>query len=466
MPQLRRPRGRRPRRAVLGVAATGVAVVAAAAAAATAVGTTPAVNWTVYHGAAAGTGSTNHLRSVTTSRRAWTSPTLDGQLYVQPVVAGGRVFVATENDTVYALSAVNGRVVWSRHLATAVPAGVLPCGNIAPTVGITGTPVIDTARGEIFVVADEYRSRRAVHVLVGLDTGTGAVRMTRAVDPPHQSGAAILQRTGLNLDNGRVVFGFGGNSGDCAEYRGRVVTVPEAGGSPRYFTVDAAANQRMGAIWMGGAAPEVDARGNIWVGSGNGSASSPGDRFDDSDAVLELSPALRLRQYFAPASWRSDNASDFDLSTAPALLGDGTVLGAGKSAHAYLLNAGHLGGIGHPLATISLCGGSINGGMAVAGTTVYLPCLNGPVAVRVSTRPAGLHIRWSARVGGGPPIAAANRVWSIGQDGVLYGLDPATGTVRQSASVGTFANHFPTPGLGAGLLLVGSSRQVVAFRTS
>jgi hypothetical protein len=29
------------------------------------------------------------------------------------------------------------------------------CGDILPTVGITGTPVIDTARSEIFVVADE-----------------------------------------------------------------------------------------------------------------------------------------------------------------------------------------------------------------------------------------------------------------------------------------------------------------------
>ena len=466
MPEPRHPRMGRRRCVLLSLATTGVIVTAAVVVAATAVGTTPAVNWAVYHGTAAGTGSTNRLRSVTTSRRAWTSPALDGQLYVQPVVAGGRIFTATENNTVYALSAGNGHVVWSQHLAAAVPAGALRCGNISPTVGITGTPVIDTARHEIFVVADEYRSGRAIHVLVGLDTSSGAVRMTRPVDPPGQSGAVGLQRTGLNLDRGQVIFGLSGNYGDCGAYRGRVVSVPEGGGSPRYVTVDAASNQRMGAVWMGGAAPEVDSAGNIWVGTGNGSASSPGDRFDLSDAVLKLSPTLRLEQYFAPAGWRSDNASDLDLSMAPALLSDGTVVGAGESAHAYLLNRAHLGGIGHQQAAISLCGNDVTGGAAVVGTTVYLPCLSGPVAVRVSLRPAGLRVRWSDGQGGGPPIIAANRVWSVGQDGVRYGLDASTGQVRQSASVGSVANHFSTPGLGAGLMLVGASNQVVAFRTS
>ena len=40
-------------------------------------------------------------------------PGLDGELYGEPLVSGGRVFVATENDTVYALSATNGAVAWS-----------------------------------------------------------------------------------------------------------------------------------------------------------------------------------------------------------------------------------------------------------------------------------------------------------------------------------------------------------------
>jgi hypothetical protein len=54
----------------------------------------------------------------------------------------------------------------------------------------------------------------------------------------------------------------------------------------------------------------------------------------------------------------------------------------------------------------------------------------------------------------------------IGQTGRLYGLDPATGKILQQAAIGTPANHFPTPGIGAGLMLVTSARNVIAFRTS
>ena len=55
------------------------------------------------------------------SRRAWTSPILDGQLYGEPLVADGRVVAATENDTVYVMAADSGHILWSRHLANAVP---------------------------------------------------------------------------------------------------------------------------------------------------------------------------------------------------------------------------------------------------------------------------------------------------------------------------------------------------------
>ena len=58
---------------------------------------------------------------------------------------------------------------------------------------------------------------------------------------------------------------------------------------------------------------------------------------------------------------------------------------------------------------------------------------------------------------------AAGLVWTIGQNGTLYGLDPATGAVRQQASIGVPANHFPTPSAADGLLLAASADQVVAF---
>jgi hypothetical protein len=96
---------------------------------------------------------------------------------------------------------------------------------------------------------------------------------------------------------------------------------------------------------------------------------------------------------------------------------------------------------------------------------VYLPCVDGVTAVRAATSPPGLKVLWSTRSAGGPPIAAAGLIWTISQDGILYGLDPGTGQVRQQASVGPPANHFPTPSVGAGLLLAASAHHVVAFAT-
>jgi hypothetical protein len=200
---------------------------------------------------------------------------------------------------------------------------------------------------------------------------------------------------------------------------------------------------------------------------GNGSVTSASRPYDHSDSVLELGPDLQLVQYFAPSSWASDNAADLDLSMAPALLPDGQVLIAGKAGIAYLLDGSRLGGIGGERASLgSVCPDDVDGGSAEVGTVVYLPCLAGIVAVRAARAPPALRLVWSSGVGGGPPIVAGGLVWTVGQDGTLFGLDPTTGAVRRRAPVGVPANHFPTPGVGDGLLLVSGAQRVMAFATS
>jgi hypothetical protein len=439
----------------------GALVVVAPAHVPTASGAVPHVDtstsWTVYHGNALGTGA--DLSGVTFSppNHAWTSPVLDGQVYGEPLEATGRVYVATENDTIYALAANTGAVLWSRHVGTPVPSGDLPCGDISPTVGITGTPVLDVGRGEIFAVADTLAGGVPAHVLVGLNMYNGASVVSTAVDPPGQNPADILQRTGLNLSNGSVIFGYGGNDGDCATYSGWVMSAPEGGGTPNQYRAVPIGHD--GAVWQGGAAPEVDAAGNIWATTGNGSSSMP---YDFSDSVLQLSPGLTRTQFFAPTSWSSDNAGDLDLgSSPPALLSNGTALQVGKSSHAYLLNQAALGGISNP-PTISACGSDSDGGDAISGTVVYVPCGSGLQAIQ--TNP--LSTLWQTSSGAhGPPITAGGLVWSIGGS-TLYGLDPASGAEVQHVSVGGQANHFPTPSVGDGLLLAPNADQVVAFSGS
>ncbi len=420
-------------------------------------------SWTVYHGDPLGSGVDTSGVTFSPASGAWTSPALDGQLYGEPLEAAGRVYVATENDTVYALAADSGQILWSTHLGTPVPSGDLPCGDINPTVGITGTPVVDAARGEIFAVADELVNGAPAHSLIGLNMYSGVVLLNQPVDPAGQDPAAILQRTGLNLSDGNVVFGYGGNFGDCSTYHGYVVAVPESGGSMRVYNATAIGTQ--GAIWMGGAAPEVDSGGNIWASSGNGSSASP---YDGSDSVFELSPSLAQEQLFAPSDWSSDNSNDRDLgSTAPALLSNGTVVQVGKSQTAYLLSQSRLGGIGGQLATTSVCNGAdADGGDAVSGSVAYVPCENGLEAVQTSSAPPTLTPLWTdASSTPGPPIVAGGLVWSI--DGSsLKGIEPSNGATVETLALGGQANHFPTPSVGDGLLLAPSTNQVHAFSGS
>jgi len=422
-------------------------------------------NWTVYHGFLGGSGADLSGTSFTSAHRSWVSPKLSGELYGEPLVYGSQVFVATESDAVVALSASTGRPNWSKTLATPVPASDLPCGNINPTVGITSTPVIDGNRQEIFVVAEELSGGAVQHHLFGLDLSTGAVLVDQNVDPPGSDPKAQLQRVALTLDAGQVVIGYGGNSGDCSDYHGWLLAVPELGGAPKTFEVDAAKGLDQGAIWMGGAAPVVDAQGHLWISTGNGSTVTPGAPYDDSDGVLELSSSLTLMQYFAPSNWTHDNLTDADLgSSSPAILPDGLVFQGGKSGTGYLMNQSALGGIGGQVAQLpSLCSGVVDGGDAFNNGVVYAPCSGGIVAVAVGTAPPSLTLLWQTSTrSSGPPIIAGGLVWTIGGS-TLYGLDPSTGVPSVQFTLAAEANHFPTPSVGDGLLLAPVAQKVYAF---
>ena len=361
------------------------------------------------------------------------------------------------------MAANTGAVLWSTNVDRRYPSSDLPCGDIGPQVGITGTPVIDVGRGEIFAVADELIDGAPAHMLVGVNMYSGAQELNQDVDPPGSSPAHLLQRTDLNLDDGNVIFGFGGNDGDCEPYHGWIISVPEGGGpASQYDTTGSTPNGTQGAVWQGGAAPEVDAAGNIWAATGNGSSADP---YDGSDSVFELSPQLALKQLFAPSDWSEDNSNDRDLgSGAPALLSNGTAFQAGKSQTGYLLSQAALGGIGGQLTSIPLCqSADVDGGNAVLGSIVYIPCEGGVEAVQTSPGPSVL---WQAGDDiGAPPIDAGGLLWVVhGSD--LDALDPTTGATVQTLDVGGEANDFPTPSVGDGLLLAPSTDQVFAFSGS
>jgi outer membrane protein assembly factor BamB len=424
-----------------------------------------ATDWPVYHHDAGGSGVDTSGVQLSAARSVWTSPVLDGDLFGEPLAVGNTVYVATENDTVYALNGTDGSVIWSTHVASPVPSAELPCGDISPVEGFTGTPVIDTVRSELFAVADEQVHGEPAHMLIGINIANGSVELRQSIDPVGAATPALLQRTALTVTNGNVVFGYGGNYGDCSSYHGWVVSVPEAGGTPTMFEADSASGESQGAVWMGGGAPVIDTSGNIWVAVGNGSVTTNGT-YDNSDSVLELSPSLHILQYFAPTDWYTDNGNDRDLgSSVPALMGNGLVVQGGKSQTAFLLRQSDLGGIGGQLTQLKpICGQDFDGGVAFMGGVVYLPCQSGVVALTAGTSPPSLRLLWQTSSGsGGPPIVAGGFVWSISSGGTLFGLDPNSGAPVQQFSLGQEANHFPTPSVGDGLLLAPSADQVHAF---
>jgi len=378
---------------------------------------------------------------------------LDGAVYGQPLLVGTLVIAATENDSIYALDASTGKVVWRTHVGTPVPLADLPCGDIDP-LGITGTPGYDAANGLVYAVAETSGYH---HVLLGVSVANGTVEVQRDIPTPDGQPRYDQQRPGLAIEDGRVYVAFGGLYGDCGPYRGSVVGIPLGGGGPLLSYV--VPTTREGAVW-GTAGPVIGPDGTLYVSVGNGSVTSTS--FDGSDSVTALSPALRQVGIFAPSTWYDDSKNDADLgSTQPALLAGGMLLALGKSGTAYLVSAAHLGGVGGQVAQATVC--PAYGGASVQGTIVYEPCEQGGMAA-ISTAGGKIRVLWRGPASAwGSPVVGGGAVWVTDWTaGTLYELDPATGATRYSLSLGTPLPHFASLSMTGSRAYLGTSQGVVA----
>jgi outer membrane protein assembly factor BamB len=435
--------------------------------------------WTTYRHDAARSGVDPDSGSPVPPALAWETPagTLDGQIFAQPLVYGSRVYVATENDTIYSLDAATGAVIWSKHVATAVPGSQLDCGDIDP-VGITGTPVIDPATNAIYAVTDTWdgSSKSSInHQLFAVNLTSGNVLSGFPIpaDPPFPSGgggdaAHQLQRTALTLFGVRIVIGYGGNDGDCGTYWGWMVGAPESGaGGLTAFQADAGSGDHGGAIWGAGTGPALDGSGNLYAATGNGYSSS----FDYSESVLRLDAGLHLLSFWAPQNWSALDGGDADIgSSEPALLPGNLLFQSGKDGQGYLLNAGALGGVSAPVDSVGFCqGGSFGGAVyAVATATIYAACMGGLQAISLTTSGSapslGVKQGFSAPSDAvGPPVLAGGLVWvTAWTSGRLLGLDPGTGAASFQYPL-PGVNHFATPSAGGGRLFVGDGDRVLAL---
>jgi outer membrane protein assembly factor BamB len=428
--------------------------------------------WTTYRHDASRSGIDPDSTQPVTPSQAWQTAALDGQVYGQPLVDGPRVYVATENDTIYALDAATGVVVWSTHLATPEPSTAAPCGDIKPTIGITGTPVIDPAANRIYAVGAVSNSGSVHHELFAVDLGSGqqVAGFPIAVDPSGSTPADQLQRAGLALDQGRILIGYGGNDGDCGTYWGWLVSAPGTGsGALSSFQADPHFDE--GALWASGNAPTIDASGNVLIATGNGTSSDPNNP-DYGDSVVKLNASAQPLDWWAPTNWQALDSSDADLgSSMPTLLPGGYLFQSGKDGNGYVVNGGSLGHVS--AAPFSgPCGGGSFGGSVYdpANSTIYATC-GGLKALSLAagtpptfTQKAGFSATSAAK---GPPMIAGGLVWATDySSGTLYAIDPTTGATRAQFSIpenGSEVNHFASPSAGGGRLFVASGDQVTAY---
>jgi PQQ-like domain len=258
---------------------------------------------------------------------------LDGQVYAQPLVVSnlridGKVhnvlFVATENDSVYALDANNptagprhNGVLWQDSFidpakgVTPVPFQDVEIADINPVLGITGTPVIDRSTNSLYVVTrvkeqpigssgPHYVTQfHALNLINGREMDRGPVTIGDTTLNPDGSftnktkisvpGTGALSangmvafnalrennRPGLVLDTkvpghpAGVVFAGFGSQGDFEGYHGWLVGFDAR--TLKIVTIfNTDPNGGFGAVWQGGAAPSVASNGDLIVATGNG----------------------------------------------------------------------------------------------------------------------------------------------------------------------------------------------------
>src|SRR6185369_8914512 len=326
------------------------------------------------------------------------SRTLDGFVYAQPLVmtnvnipgkgTHNVVYVATEHNTLYAVDAddnsgPNAAPLWQTSFLnpgagiTTIPNSEVGTTDITPEVGITSTPVIDPTTSTIFVIVKTKEPGPVyVHRLHALDLATGAERAT--FNSPNVIGATNYPgvgtgdndgaghvlwnplrshcRSALTLLNGAVYMSFASH-GDNGPYHGWMMAYNATNIAQQVGIYNATPNGGLGGFWDGGGGPSVDAQGNLYFQTGNGTFDgnlnvSSTNNYAMSVLKLATTNGIKLVDYFAPSNAVALSGADQDLgSSAPIVLPDSAgsiahprlVVGGGKTPPVYVMDRDGMG---------------------------------------------------------------------------------------------------------------------------
>lgn len=282
------------------------------------------------------------------------------------------VFVATENNDVYAFDANDPMAndpLWHVNLGTPVPSDDLTeddqsiYRNIIPVLGISSTPVIDRKRGTIYLcgMAKENGERinrvYALSIFDGMHksgspltlsikgpgTGMGSVNGMLDIGQHH-----ILQRPGLAMYQDTLLIAGGGHGDVTTPFHGWV-NAYDADTLALRSTYITTPDGRWGGIWQGTNGLVVDDEGNSYFETGDGTFDATNDppTLGDSFGKLSLGKngLLSLVDWFTPYDQADLAAADADLgSTGPMLVpGTNLVIGGGKAGKLYVLDRNKMG---------------------------------------------------------------------------------------------------------------------------
>jgi hypothetical protein len=324
---------------------------------------------------------------------------LDGYVRAQPLYMASvlipnqgyhdLVFVATENNSVYAIDAdgLTTTPIWQTNFNNAAEGiGPIPSSTFGsfcpyclnqPQWGITATPVIDPTTNTIYVEARTqqvsgsettyFHTLHALDVTTGEEkfngpvviqasvagTGLGSVGGEISFDPFYE-----MIRPALLFVNGTVYMGAA-SLGDYGPYHGWVLAYSAASGTLQQTGVwMSTPNGEYGGVWEDGAGLTADSNGYIYASTGNGTFDVNTGGIDYSESVLQLSQDpttgdFSVESYFTPYDQAKLTTYDWDVSSAGVTIlpeQSGTypyeAIAGGKEGTIYVLNVepGALGG--------------------------------------------------------------------------------------------------------------------------
>ena len=412
---------------------------------------------------------------------AWSAP-LDGKVTAQPLFVGGItiggvshdiVIAATALNSIYALDAATGTVLWKRNFGAQSSNCVFPEG-----FGVTGTPVIDRTNLRVYSV-----SSGGVFYSLSLTNGTVLGQTGNIIPNPVTNNVW----GGLNQFGNYVYFATGSNGCDSQPWQGTIYKINVANATPTLAASVpvvpslAGTGNAGGGIWGYGGVVIDSSNGNIYVTAAadvNGSTTPYANRLAVYDSNLKV-----LGSYLPtdPPTYPCAAAPcDLDFGSTPTVFTPPScpqmVAGGKKNGNVYLFKTADLMASGQPTQILPINVASDSLGSGGAADPSYWPVGNmlfegtagpgangvagGIVAMRV-TNSCTLAPAWSHALGGANnpnstvTIANGLALIGVGQTGRVVAYNATDGAQLWQSPVG-LGITYAAPIVAKGSVYVGS----------